>query len=119
MKNSEDYLDNWIVQVRKGFLELCVLNALDAQRERYGYELVKSLVNMPGLGVTEGTIYPLLSRLKKQGLVTTRLEESVSGPVRKYYSLTKQGKKVAEMMNEHVGLIVEASKSLRGKGGTA
>ena len=63
-----DFFDNWTVQVRKGVLELCILNAL-AERERYGYELVKSLVDNPGLGMTEGTLYPLLSRLRAQGLV--------------------------------------------------
>ena len=62
-----DFFDNWTVQVRKGVLELCILNAL-AEKERYGYELVKTLVAIPGLGVTEGTLYPLLSRLRVQGL---------------------------------------------------
>ncbi|MEK7676953.1 MAG: PadR family transcriptional regulator, partial [Verrucomicrobiota bacterium] len=61
-----DYLDNWTVQVRKGLLDLCILSAL-ADKERYGYELVKLLVTIPGLGVTEGTLYPLLSRLRVQG----------------------------------------------------
>ena len=46
-----DFFDNWTVQVRKGLIELCVLNAL-AERERYGYELVKTLVDIPGLGIT-------------------------------------------------------------------
>ena len=64
-----DYFDNWTVQFRKGLLELCILNALAASKERYGYDLVKTLVGTPGLGVTEGTIYPLLSRLRVQGLV--------------------------------------------------
>jgi PadR family transcriptional regulator PadR len=45
-----DFFDNWTVQVRKGLIELCVLNAL-AERERYGYELVKTLVDLPGLGL--------------------------------------------------------------------
>ena len=49
-----DFFDNWTVQVRKGLLEMCILTALE-DRERYGYDLVKSLVGVPGLGITEGT----------------------------------------------------------------
>jgi PadR family transcriptional regulator PadR len=110
-----DFFDNWTVQVRKGVLELCILNAL-AERERYGYELVKSLVDIPGLGMTEGTLYPLLSRLRAQGLVSARLEESSEGPARKYYSLTREGKKVAAMMNEYLDALNDSVAALRKKG---
>src|SRR5687767_13854573 len=95
-----DFFDNWTVQVRKGLLELCILNAL-AEEERYGYDLVKTLISVPGLGVTEGTLYPLLSRLRVQGLITARLEESSEGPARKYYSLTREGKKIMAAMNDY------------------
>ncbi len=115
MKTTPDYFDNWTVQVRKGILELCILNALEA-REYYGYDLVKTLVAMPGLGVTEGTIYPLLSRLRLQELVTTRLEESPDGPVRKYYALTKKGKKAGALMNKHLDTLIKGSYKLRNKG---
>ncbi len=81
---------NWTTQVRKGLLELCIVNLL-ARGELYGYDLVKKLARVKGLVITEGTIYPLLSRLRKTGLLKTRLEESPSGPARKYYSLTRQG----------------------------
>jgi PadR family transcriptional regulator PadR len=117
MNKKSDHFENWTVQVRKGLLELCVLNALEAQRDRYGYDLVKSLVEMPGLGVTEGTIYPLLSRLRVQGLVSTRLVESSEGPARKYYSLTSKGRKSIEHMNNHLDMLVKGSKRLRGEGG--
>jgi len=110
-----DFFDNWTVQARKGVLELCILNAL-AERERYGYELVKSLVDIPGLGMTEGTLYPLLSRLRGQGLVSARLEESSEGPARKYYSLTKEGKKVAIMMNDYLDALNDSVAALRRKG---
>lgn len=116
MNRLPDYFDNWTVQVRKGILELCILNALDA-KERYGYDLVKTLVEMPGLGVTEGTVYPLLSRLRVQKLVSTRLEESPDGPVRKYYSLTQRGKEIVELMNAHLDTLVKGSKTLRTYGG--
>lgn len=99
-----NFFDNWTVQVRKGLLEMCILNAL-ADGERYGYELVKALTRIQGLGTTEGTLYPLLSRLRVQGLVTTRLVESAEGPARKYYALTPAGREARDRMNEHFNLI--------------
>jgi len=107
-----DTFDNWIVQVRKGILEVCILNALK-EKERYGYDLVKTLVALPGLGVTEGTIYPLLSRLNLQGLVQTRLEESSAGPARKYYVLTKEGKKMLETMNTYLDKLIKSARELQ------
>lgn len=99
-ETSDDFLDNWSIQVRKGVIELCILNALQDD-ERYGYELVKSLVAVPGLDVADGTIYPLLSRLRQQGLVTTRLEESPSGPARRFYALTENGRARLGAMNRY------------------
>lgn len=98
--SNDDFLDNWSIQVRKGVIELCILNAL-RDDERYGYELVKSLVAVPGLDVAEGTVYPLLSRLRQQGVVTTRLEESPSGPARRFYALTEAGRARLEAMNRY------------------
>lgn len=111
----DDFFDNWTVQVRKGLLELCILNSL-AEQERYGYELVKTLVEVHGLGVTEGTIYPLLSRLRVAGLISSRLEESSAGPARKYYSLTKEGRKSMETMNEYMAELNRSVARLRRKG---
>jgi len=110
-----DFFDNWTVQVRKGVLELCILNAL-AEEERYGYDLVKTLVTVPGLGVTEGTLYPLLSRLRVAGLVSARLEESTQGPARKYYSLTKDGRKIMTVMNEYLETLNRGTRQLLSKG---
>ena len=112
---DDDFFDNWTVQVRKGLLELCILNAL-ADEERYGYDLVKTLVEVHGLGMTEGTIYPLLSRLRVSGLVGSRLEESSSGPARKYYSLTREGRKVMDTMNDYVAELNRSVSRLRKKG---
>ena len=111
-----DFFDNWTVQVRKGLIELCVLNAL-AERERYGYELVKTLVDLPGLGVTEGTLYPLLSRLRLQGLLETRLEESPEGPARKYYALTAEGRVLRAQMIEYLDELNRGAGILRRRGG--
>ena len=112
-----EVFDKWTIQARKGLLELCILNALSA-RERYGYELVKALVTTPGLFITESTLYPLLSRLRVQGLVQTRLEESPEGPARKYYSLTSKGEEAADRMNEHLELVVEGIRRARNEEGT-
>lgn len=110
-----DYFDNWTVQVRKGLLDLCVLQSL-AEKEQYGYELVKQLVGLPGMGVTEGTLYPLLSRLRLQGLVSTRLEESSEGPARKYYALTREGRKVLALMQDYMARLSESTAALRMEG---
>ena len=110
-----DFIDNWTVQARKGLLEWCILSAL-AGRERYGYDLVKTLVAIPGLGVTEGTLYPLLSRLRLAGLVATRLEESSEGPARKYYALTREGRKTLTLMNEYMVTLNQGMRQLQEKG---
>ena len=107
---SKELFENWTVQMRKGVLDLCILQAL-AAAEWYGYALVKALVAVPGVGVAEGSIYPLLSRLKRQGLVTTRLEESSEGPARKYYSATPEGRALAREMELYF------ADMLRGVGG--
>jgi PadR family transcriptional regulator PadR len=107
---SKELFDNWTVQMRKGVLDLCILKALSAA-EWYGYALVKELVAVPGVGVAEGSIYPLLSRLKRQGLVTTRLEESREGPARKYYAATPAGRALAAEMDLYF------AEMLRGVGG--
>ena len=81
---------NPLSQLRRGALEFCVL-ALLREKERYGFELVRSLSAVDGLVTSEGTIYPLLTRLRKEQLVTTFWEESASGPPRRYYRLTDAG----------------------------
>jgi PadR family transcriptional regulator, regulatory protein PadR len=110
-----DFFDNWIVQVRKGVLELCILRALEND-ERYGYELVKALAAVPGLSLSEGTLYPLLSRLRVAGLVSTRLEESATGPARKYYSLTRDGRRTLATMNDFLEELNKGTRSLHNGG---
>ena len=107
-----DFFDNWVVQVRKGVLELCILRALDGD-ERYGYELVKDLASVPGLGLTEGTLYPLLSRLRVAALISARLVESAEGPARKYYSLTRDGRRTLAAMNQFLDMLNEGTRSLQ------
>ncbi len=109
-----DLFDNWTTQARKGILELTVLTAL-ADKDRYAYELVKSIAKIPGLNISEGTIYPLLSRLRVQGLVQTRLVESTEGPARKYYSLTEEGRKTLDMMETYLDSILNGVQTLRSR----
>ena len=77
------------VQFKKGVLELCVLVVL-TKKECYGYELVETISK--NIDISEGTIYPLLRRLTKEGYFTTCLEESDGGPPRKYYRITDEGR---------------------------
>lgn len=109
-----DFFENWTVQVRKGLLELFVLNAL-ADKECYAYQLVKTLVELPGLGVGESTLYPLLSRLRVQGIISARLVESNEGPARKYYALTPKGRKIVASMNTYISSLSQSARTLQTK----
>ena len=84
---------NPVSQLRKGTLEYCVL-ALLRDGQRYGFELVRTLSETDGLLISEGTIYPLLSRLRRDHLVSTSWQESEAGPPRRYYRITKFGREV-------------------------
>lgn len=78
-----------LVQFKKGVLELCVL-ALLSRADSYGYDIASRLSEAIDMG--EGTIYPLMRRMQKDGLVSTYFVESSSGPPRKYYALTQHGR---------------------------
>ena len=84
--------DRLVSQMRRGTLEYCVL-ALLRDEERYGFDLVRTLGSADGIGHERwGRIYPLLARLRKDGLVASSWEESPSGPPRRYYRLTSKGR---------------------------
>jgi PadR family transcriptional regulator len=89
--------EKWEVQLRKGCIELAILAALWNGR-LYGLEILRRLEDDSGLIVPEGTVYPLLSRLKAMGLVRSEWVESDSGHPRKYYALTASGKQRAREM---------------------
>ncbi|MCU1600698.1 MAG: transcriptional regulator, PadR-like family [Frankiales bacterium] len=88
-----------ISQLRRGVLEHCVL-ALLSEEPLYGFDLVRRLGDVDGLVTSEGTIYPLLSRLRRDGWVTTTWQESESGPPRRYYALTTEGRRVLRAFAE-------------------
>jgi PadR family transcriptional regulator PadR len=83
--------DALLAQMRRGTLQYCVLSLL-ADEERYGFDLVRGLAELDGMVTSEGTIYPLLSRLRRDGLVESNWQESPSGPPRRYYRLTNAGR---------------------------
>ena len=78
-------------QYKKGVLELCVL-ALLKKHDCYGYEISEYLSNH--IDIADGTVYPILRKLKSDGVLTTYLQEESGGPPRKYYSLTKTGREL-------------------------
>ncbi|MGF7058529.1 PadR family transcriptional regulator [Brassicibacter mesophilus] len=99
------------IQFKKGVLELCVLTLLDKQ-DCYGYELVNEISK--NILISEGTIYPLLRRLKDEGYVTTYLQESQEGPTRKYYQLTDLGKETTEKLkNEWFSFVEGVNKFIK------
>jgi len=92
--DSDPVTDKWEVQLRKGCLELAILAALWSGK-RYGLEVLRCLESDSDLIVSEGTVYPLLSRLKTSGLVQSEWVESDAGHPRKYYALTTAGRQRA------------------------
>jgi PadR family transcriptional regulator PadR len=96
---AQEAAEKWEVQLRKGCLELAILAAL-WDTELYGLEILRKLDSDSDLVVSEGTVYPLLSRLKALGLVRSEWVESDAGHPRKYYALTATGRQRAREMAE-------------------
>jgi PadR family transcriptional regulator PadR len=97
MKTETEELENRVTQLRKGILELAIMGALYHQ-SHYGYSLVRLMSREGSLSLKEGTIYPILSRLDREALVNAHWVESSQGPPRKYYSLTKDGRRQYEAL---------------------
>ena len=99
------------IQLRKGVLELCIL-AIISGRDAYASDIISKLKEAR-LIVVEGTLYPLLTRLKNDGLTVYRWEESKSGPPRKYHQITEKGQqRLAELRLEWFDLVRSVSKVL-------
>ncbi len=99
-------LENTKAQMRKGVLELCILSMLQ-EKDAYASDIIDHLKSAEII-VVEGTLYPLLTRLKNAGLLGYRWEESTSGPPRKYYSLTEKGTEALAELNKSWNMLVEA-----------
>jgi PadR family transcriptional regulator PadR len=91
-------LENTKVQMRKGILEYCILSVI-SRGEAYASDILEALKEARLL-IVEGTLYPLLTRLKNAGHVSYQWKESTSGPPRKYYTLTEAGEKFLTELNE-------------------
>ena len=103
---------SWTTQLRKGALELAILNALNGDR-LYGYDIVRTLRQYDGLMIADGTVYPILSRLKADDLVRATIEDSPDGPPRKYYELTRAGRDALAEMNQSWESLVSSIEQLR------
>jgi len=97
------------IQLKKGALQLCVLGLL-SKRDMYGFELVGEISQH--VKIAEGTIYPLLKRIKDEGFVTTYLQESQEGPPRKYYQITELGRRTLAELQEEWKSLVEGIKNI-------
>lgn len=106
---KQDFLKNWDTQMKKGLLPLFVLQLL-LDKECYGYEIIQELKSSFGIDVNEGTIYPLLIRLMKEGLLVHKWVEQASGIPRKYYSLSQEGKEVYAEMKINIDLNIQNLK---------
>jgi PadR family transcriptional regulator PadR len=97
-------------QMRKGVLELCILSIV-SQQDAYASDIIEKLKEAEMI-VVEGTLYPLLTRLKNEGLLSYRWEESTQGPPRKYYRITEEGQHVLDRMAQGWRELVDTVEKL-------
>jgi PadR family transcriptional regulator PadR len=93
-------MSTWVTQLRKGLIEFSILNLLQ-HGESYGYEILQSLQQIEELVVTDSTVYPILSRLRKDGYLKVQVKPSTTGPPRRYFSLTALGRRRVQEMNSY------------------
>ena len=110
-KNQEMNIENTQAQMRKGILEYCILLII-AQQDDYVPDIISKL-KASKMIVVEGTIYPLLTRLKNTGLLSYRWEESQQGPPRKYYSITEQGRDFLKELENSWNELTSAVNSIK------
>lgn len=105
MEYQDDGRDRRITQLRKGILELAVMGVLYHERH-YGYSLVRVLSESGSVSLKEGTVYPILARLDRDGLVRAEWVTSDQGPPRKYYGLTAAGRQLFDDLSQEFQLLV-------------
>ncbi len=108
---TDSNVDNIKSQMRKGVLEYCILGILG--REDAYASLILSSLKEARMIVVEGTLYPLLTRLKNQGMLSYRWEESTQGPPRKYYSLTEKGREALVEMDTAWSEVVSCVEAVK------
>lgn len=106
--------DLWIVQLRKGVVELLILRLLALHGELHGYAVVKELQSLGRLIAGESTVYPVMKRLEADGLLTSHWVESSGGPPRKYYSVSATGSRFLTEAAAEWGVIVDSMRTLEG-----
>ncbi|MCT4613671.1 MAG: PadR family transcriptional regulator [Marinifilaceae bacterium] len=104
-------IENTKAQMRKGILEYCILSIL-SRKDAYASDIINKLKEGKMI-VVEGTLYPLLTRLKNAGLLTYRWEESSQGPPRKYYSISEEGSEFLNDLDQSWNELVEAVNSIK------
>lgn len=110
---TDTNVDNIKAQMRKGVLEYCILSTL-RRNDAYASSLIAELKEAQMI-VVEGTLYPLLTRLKNQGLLSYRWEESTQGPPRKYYALTDRGQEALAEMDAAWKQVVDSIEYIKNK----
>ncbi len=108
---KDEFIGKWKSQVKKGTLSFLVLNAI-SKRELYGYELIEMIKKSTAIEIAEGTLYPLMNRLKTEGLTTSKWVEQASGIPRKYYVLTKEGLETLKQMLNYWNELQESINKL-------
>jgi PadR family transcriptional regulator, regulatory protein PadR len=98
---NDEFISKWESQVKKGLLSFIVLSIL-SKSEIYGYELIEEIRKHTNIDIAEGTLYPLLIRLKENNMVESKWVEQESGIPRKYYNLTVEGKENLEKMKKYL-----------------
>lgn len=111
---AEDLI-NWKTQIRKGYLELCILLLIQRHGRLYGFDLIEKLKEID-LELKEGTLYPLLSRMTTDKLLHAVWEtDNLKGHPRKFYSLTKEGTRLLDGMKNEFDRMVDIFESIRKK----
>jgi PadR family transcriptional regulator PadR len=110
-----DNIDQWVVQLRKGVVELLVLRLLTLRGELHGYAIVKELLSLGQLVAGESTVYPVLKRLEADGLLASRWVGADAGPPRKYYTVTDAGFVFLEDARREWDALVESLERLQGE----
>ncbi len=105
MEYQDEGKERRITQLRKGILELAVMGVLYHERH-YGYSLVRVLTEGGSISLKEGTVYPILARLDRDGLVRSQWMQSDQGPPRKYYELTSSGRQLFDELSQEFQLLV-------------
>jgi PadR family transcriptional regulator PadR len=111
--------DQWLVQLRKGVVELLVLRLLAREGELHGYAIVKQLNSLGRLIAGESTVYPVLKRLEADGMLASRWVEAAAGPPRKYYRVSDVGSAFMEDAGDEWDALVSTMSALKGDGNHA